>query len=132
MSGQFTFYNNFIKDCKPGNSEENVTIYDAMVKCANLGDQCYGITLNTGCDTTSNPAQNCYTSAIPDPSQLAEKVYFCNSGQLQWAGQLDQSWVSAIKWTGRDVFNGDLPPDPGVVSSPEDGDHERHQHHHRH
>lgn len=129
MSGQFTFYNNFIKDCKPGNSEENVIIYDAMVKCANLGDQCYGITLYTGVCDGYVPGQNCYTSAIPDPSQMADKVYFCNQGQLQWAGQLNQNWVSAIKWTGRDVFNGDLPPDPGTFTGSEENHHRKHGRH---
>eukprot|EP00306_Pavlova_sp_CCMP459_P004744 CAMPEP_0185157568 /NCGR_PEP_ID=MMETSP1139-20130426/1847_1 /TAXON_ID=298111 /ORGANISM="Pavlova sp., Strain CCMP459" /LENGTH=157 /DNA_ID=CAMNT_0027722657 /DNA_START=44 /DNA_END=517 /DNA_ORIENTATION=- len=110
---QFTFYNNYINNCKPGNAEHNVVIYDAMVDCANMGDGCYGITFNTGCGSGVNgPSENCWNDAIPDPSREAENVLFCNTGQLQWAGNLNQNWVSAIKWTGRDVFNGNLPPDP--------------------
>ena len=112
MSGQFTFYNNYINNCEPGNPVQNEVIYDAMLQCAQMGDGCYGITMNTGVCDGLVVNESCYTSTMPDPSDTAKEIYFCASGELQWAGNLNQNWVSAIKWTGRDVFNGNLPPDP--------------------
>mmetsp|Transcript_13483 Transcript_13483/g.45663 ORF Transcript_13483/g.45663 Transcript_13483/m.45663 type:complete len:133 (+) Transcript_13483:96-494(+) len=129
-SGAFTIYNNYINNCEPATPEYNVVIYDAMQQCVDMGDACGAVTFNTGICNGANPNVNCWDNAIPDPSQKAQEVYFCKTGKLQWGGAINQNFVSAIKQTFMDVFNSDLPPDPGPSNDFDDKPKHRNHHHH--